>query len=213
METMFHPEEAKRVAEGRDSFSGRLLTDRQYSDFIAVVGIIRRRIEETGSFYEPLNDYCNALARSERFNAAKADTIMRDLFKIVNDGTTMNEMREGFQEREKALFDREKNPAEEERRKAYQAGVAAARMVETGNKITFHRALNFEAVELARDLDITHVGARKLINESFEEIEGRNLTDWGKELDEKYYRPQIEAEKKQRAAEKSQSRKQQPSYS
>lgn len=212
MDVMFHPEVGRRVAEGRESFSGRLLTDRQYNDFVALVGIIYRRIEETGSFNDPLTDYTNAVARSERFGPVKADTIVRDLFKIVT-GNTMNEMREGFLEREKALFDREKNPAEEERRKAYQAGVAAARMVETGNKITFFRALNFEAVELAKDLNITHVGARKLINESFEEIEGRSLSDWGKELDEKYYRPQIEAEKKQRAAEKSQPRKQQPSYS
>lgn len=212
MEHMFHPEEAKRVAEARMSYAGRLLTDRQFSDLIAVTGIIERRIEETGSFVDCLNDYANAAARTERFDTAKAGERIRELFK-ARTGMTMNQMREGFMEREKALFDRENNPAEQERQKAYQAAVQAGRMVETGDKITFFRALNFESVQLAGELDITHVGARKLINESFEEIEGRSLSDWGQELDEKYFRPQIEAEKKKRGAEKSPSRRHQPSYS
>lgn len=158
MEPLFHPEEGKRIAEGRESFSARMLTDRQYSDFIAGVGIIRRRIEETGSFYEPLNDYTNAIARTERFGAVKADTIIRDLFKIVNDGATMNQMREGFQKREAALFDRKNDPAGEQRRKACQAGVEAGRLVEQGNVLTFHRALNWMSVQLARDLNITFTG-------------------------------------------------------
>ncbi len=212
MENMFTPEEAKRVAEARMSFSGRLLTDRQFNDFIAVTGIIERRIEETGSFVDPLNDYANALARTERFDAVKSGNTIRELFKLRT-GLTMNAMREEFLEREAALFDRENNPAEQERQKAYRAGVEAGRMVETGDKITFYRALNHEAVQLAKQLSITHVGARKFIDESFEEIEGRSLSEWGRELDEKYYRPQIESEKKQRATEKRQARKQQPSYS
>lgn len=212
MEHMFYPEEAQRVAEARMSFAGLPLTDRQFNDVIAITGIIERRIEETGSFFDLLNDQAHTFARNERIRLDKAPSIIRDIFKLRT-GATMNEMREGLLAREAVLFDRENNPAEAVRQKAYQAASEAAKLVETGTKINFFRALNHESVQLARDLDITHVGAKKLIEESFEEIEGRKLMEWGKELDEKYYRPQIEAEKKQRAAGKNQSRKQQPSYS
>jgi len=212
MQHIYTTEEANRVGEARVGFSGRLLTDRQFEDFMAVTGVIERRILETGSFVDTLNDYSNALARTERFDAVKADTIIRDLFK-ARTGMTMNEMREQLMEREAALFDREANPAEQERQKAYQAAMEAGAMVQTGDKLTFHRALNFEAVNLAQDLDITHVGAKKLIEQSFEETEGRPLKEWGQELDDKYYRPQIEAMKRGNKRERTQSRARQPSYS
>lgn len=218
MQNMYQPDEARHAAEARMSFSGRLLTDRQFDDAMAITGIIERRIEETGTFKDCLNDFTNALARTERFDAMKADSIIRDLFKIRT-GMTMNEKREGLMERETKLFDRKNNPAEAERQKAHQAALEAGKTVETGNKITFHRALNFESVQLAGELDVTHVAAKKLIQQSFEETENRPLREWGDELDEKHYRPQIEAEKKERAAEKkksrsgSRSRSRQPSYS
>lgn len=212
MDTMIHPEEGRRIAEARMSFSGNLLTDRQFYDVIAITGILERRISETGMFKDCLNDFTNALARTELFDPMKADTIVRDLFKL-RFGMTLNAMRKGFMETEDALFDRRKNPAEAELQKAYQAAVETGQLVEQGTKMTFHRALSHEAALLAHDLGITHNGAKKLMAESFKEIEGRELRDWGKELDEKYYRPQIAAEKKQRSASKPQSRKQQPSYS
>lgn len=211
MQHMYHPEEAIRVNDARMSYSGRLLTDRQYEDMMALTAIIERRIEETGSFKDCLTDYANATARTERFDAMKADSIIRDLFK-ARTGVTMNELREAFMAREKTLFDKEHNPAEQERQKAYRAAVDSGRTVEQGDKINFHRALNFEAVQLARDLTITHVGAKKLMEQCFEDTEGRSLRDWGKELDEKHYRPQIEAEKKQRTETRSSTQARLPSY-
>lgn len=212
MEPLNRPEEGTRIAEARMSFSGNLLIDRQFDDVIAVTGIVNRRIHERGSFVNTLNDYSNAVAREEPFNAAKADTIIRDLYK-VRFGESMNETRERLMAREEALFDRENNPAQAERQQAYQSAISAAELVEHGTKMTFHRALSHEAAQLAQELGITHIGAKKLISESYNEIEGQDLHEFGKTLDDKFYRPQIEAEKRQRQASRSPAYSQQPSYS
>ena len=210
MNTMFNPEEMKRIGEARESFSGRLLSERQFEDTMAVTGIIERRIKETGTFKDCLGDFSNALARSERFDIMKADSTVRDLFKIRT-GVTMNQMREALMENEQKLFDHENNPAETERQKAYSAANEVGRMVKEGNKMSFHRAFAYEASQLATELNITDVGAKKLISETFKETENSEFRDWGKELDEKFYRPQIDAEKKQRSEEKTYSRSRSPS--
>ncbi|MFN3171254.1 MAG: hypothetical protein ACE37E_11235 [Hyphomicrobiales bacterium] len=212
MQDVILPEEAHRIGEARMSFSGLLLTDRQFKDFIALTGIIKGRIEENGSFIEPLNESASFMARSERMGVVKADTTIRNLFQSRYD-MTMNTMRDGLLKREKALFDRKVNPAEQERQMAYQAAIEAGGHVQHGTKMTFHRALAHEAARLSHDLGITHVGAKKLMEESFKDFEGGALRAWGKELDEKFYRPQIEAEKRQRESKKSPSRNPQPSYS
>jgi len=212
MNTMFSPDEMKRIGESRESFSGLLQSDRQFEDTTAIVGIVKRRIQETGKFKDCLNDFSNALARTERFDIMKADSIIRDQFKIIT-GVTMNQMREALMENERKLFDRENNPAEAEKQKAYMAANAVGRMVEEGNKISYHRALAYEASQLATELNITDVGAIKLMAETFKETENQELREWGKELDKKYYRPQIDAEQKQRREEKAYSRSRQPSES
>ncbi len=206
-------DDAKAIAKARNSFAGNLQTDRLFDDFIAVTGMLRRRIEEGGTFIDPLNDLSNAIARNERhINPAKSDTIIRDLFK-ARFGMTMNKMREDLIAREQALFDRQDNPATAERQKAYQAAVSAGELVQHGTKMTFNRAFASEAAPLAKELGITHIAAKKFIAQSFQEVESRDFFEWGKALDEKYYRPQIEAEKRQRTASRSQAHSQLPSYS
>ncbi len=212
MNVTYNAEEMQRIGEARNSFSGNLLTDRQFDDAMAITGVVERRIKETGTFKECLNDFSNAYARTERFDAMRADSTIRDLFRIRT-GVTMNQMRESLMEREAKLFDRKNNPAENELRCAYQAANQAAHKVEEGNKMKFDRAFAYEAAVLATELDITDAGAKKLMRESFQETENRELYDWGKELDDTYYRPQIEMEKRQRREEKSYSRSPEPSMS
>lgn len=169
-------------------------------------------IQETGKFIDCLGDFAGALARTERFDIMKANSIIRDQFKIIT-GVTMNQMRKALMENEQKLFDRENNPAEGERQKAYMAANEAGRMVKEGNKMSFHRAFAHEAAQLATELNITDVGAKKFINEVFEETENQPFRKYGKELDEKYFRPQIRAEQKERREEKTYSRSPQPSHS
>jgi len=208
MNMMYNPDEMKRIGDARESFSARLLTERKFEDAMAITG----RIKETGKFKDCLNDFANAYARTERFDIMKADSTLRDLFKIRT-GVTMNQMREALMENEQKLFDRKNNPAEAERQKAYMAANEVGRMVEEGNKMSFHRAFAQEASVFANEHNITDVGAKKFISETFAETENHVFHDWGKELDEKFFRPQIKAEQKERREEKSYTRSRQPSVS
>ncbi len=214
MNVLYNPDEMKRIGEARESFSGRLLSERQFGDAMAITGIIERRIKETGAFKDCLNDFANAYARTERFDIMKADSTLRDLFK-TRTGVTMNQMREALTENEQKLFDSEKGLvkglAKAKKQKVTRAVNEVGKMVEEGNKMTFHRAYAHQAGELAIELNVTDTGAKKLMAETFKDTEGRELREWGKELDEKYFRPQIDAEQKQRREAKSYSRSRQPS--
>jgi hypothetical protein len=182
---------AERLAAARESFSGRLLSDAQFKEAIAITGIIEREIHRSGTFKEKLSDYAYAFARTEKFDAAKAETMVRDLYK-ERVGQTMNKTRE-------ALAAREQSFSERDRQKAYDHACAVGDMIEHGNKISFNRALSHEADKLARDLGITEVGAKKLMGDEFRAVEqSTDLFTWGKELEEQFYRPQIEAERQSR---------------
>lgn len=182
---------AERLAAARESFSGRLLSDAQFKEAIAITGIIEREIHRSGTFKEKLSDYAYAFARTERFDAAKAETIVRDLFK-ERVGFSMNQMRE-------MLATQEQSYSDNDRHKAYDHACAVGDRIEHGNKISFNRALSHEAGKLASELRITEAGAIKLMALEFSAVEqGADFYQWGKDLEERFYRPQIEAERQSR---------------
>lgn len=181
-----------RLSSARESFSGRLLTDAQFDEAIALTGILEREIRKSGAFKDKLGDYAHAFARTERFDAMKAETILRDLFK-ERTGQSMNQMREALAEREKTITD-------DHRGAAYQRACEIGQMIEHGDKMSFNRAYANQASRLAREIGITDAAAKGLMKEEFKAVEGAELHDWGKELEEQFYRPQIEAEKQQRDA-------------
>ena len=192
MNNLFDPKEQNRVADARESFSGRMLTNRQFDDAMAITGILEREINTTGKFKEKLSDYAVAMARTEKFDVMKSETILRDLYK-VRTGETMNQTREKLMEREASL-------TEDQKYGAYKQAREVGQMIEDGNKISFHRAYAHVANEYASELGITDVAAKSLMKEALKSVEDKDLYDWGKEQEEKYYRPQIEAEKQQREA-------------
>ena len=102
MNYFYNPKEQERMLEARESFSGRLLTDAQFDEAMALTGIIEREIKKNGAFKEKLGDYAHAFSRTEHFVSAKAETVVRDLFK-ARTGMTMNQMREELMERVKTL--------------------------------------------------------------------------------------------------------------
>ena len=188
-------EESFRVAEVRDSFSARLLSDAQFDEALAITSIIEREIRKSGSFKDKLGDYANAYARTERFDAGKADTIIRDLFK-ARTGQTMNQMREGIMEREAKLTD-------EQKQSAYQYACDVGTLIEEGTKISFNRAYAHYGQQMAQELQITDATAKRLMAEEFEAIEKVSLYDWGKGIEEQFFKPQIEAEAQERKANRS----------
>lgn len=187
--------ETELKAIGRESFSGVLLTDRQFDNAWDLTHGLERQIQGTGTFADWRNDHANAFARSEPLNPVKATAIINDLFK-VRTGLSPNEMREALQANEDKLFDRKNNPAIAEKQQAYNAAVDAGARVQHGQRIKFHRAQAEQASKLADNLNITDVGAKKLMGEAFQEIDNRKLSEWGSELNKQYYEPQIEALRK-----------------
>ncbi len=218
MNNIYEGAEAKRVMEARESFSGRLLTNDQFDEAMAITGIVEKQIIKTGTFKDKLGDYANAFARSEKFNMVQAETIVRDLFKIRT-GKTMNQLRETLMEQEDKLLGTPKRNGQDgstpeatisERGKntAYQAAAAIGELVEQGDKISFYRAYSHQAAQVAQDFGITEMGARRLMRDEFQATESQELLDWGKELDKQFYKPQIDAEKKQRSAERNKTKTQ-----
>ena len=93
--------------------------------------------------------------------------------------------------------------SERGRNSAYQAAAAIGEIVENGDKMTFYRAYSHQVAQLAQDFGITEMGARRVMRDEFKATEGDELLGWGKELDNKFYKPQIEAEKSKRSKERS----------
>lgn len=187
--TAISPED--REKETRESFSGRLLTNRLYADFVAVTKIIERGIHESGTFVDQLGDYSYAIARSQRFDAVKAETILRDLFR-ERTGQSMNQLREQLTKREESL-----TPSEKSRGLIYGAEIADS--LERGNKLTFNRVLAEQAERYGDELGITHAKARSIMAEAYEAVEDGSFYDWGKELDKRFFQAQVDAEKAERS--------------
>jgi hypothetical protein len=187
MDYFYDPQEKDRVMEARESFSGRLLTDAQFDESMAITGILEREIRKNGAFKDKLGDYAFAFSRTEKMDPARAESTLRDQFK-ARTGQTMNQMREQLLEREEKL-----TPAQT--KLGYDYALAVGEMIEKGDKINFNRAFAHQGQEMARELDITDAGGKRIMKDEFKAAEGSELYDWGKELEERFYRPQIEAEK------------------
>lgn len=197
MTTQTRQNQRPGVEAARECFSGRLLSDAQFEEALAITNIIHREIQKTGAFKDKLGDYAFAFARSEKFDAMKAETIVRDLFK-ENFGHSMNQVRESFLETEKKL-------TEEQRQSAYDYACRVGDMIEREKKMSFARAYSHQADDLAVTLGITSATAKTLMKEQFKTVEKTELYDWGKQLEEQFYRPQIEAEARDREAAQSRS--------
>ncbi|XWN32081.1 MAG: hypothetical protein ROR55_02905 [Devosia sp.] len=193
MNYVYDPKEMDRIAEARESYSGRLLTDKQFDEAIGITHILEREIKASGKFKDKLGDYAYAVARTDRMDVTKAETMLRDLFR-ARVGMSMNQMREDIMKREDAL-------TPEQKRRAESSPPEIEAIMRNGRLMTFNRAFSHAASELSKELQITEHGARSLIRDSFKERNGeRDIYDWGKELDEAFYRPQVEADRQARAA-------------
>lgn len=190
--------ETERIAEARESFSGRLLNDTQFAEAIAITQIIEGEIHRTGTFKEALGDYAYTFGRRQRIDAPRAENVLRDLYK-GRTGQTMNQTRETLMKREEAL-------TQDEAARGYEHAIRAGERVERGDKIAFSRAYATEAQEFASSLGITHSAARKMMAQEFEAAENMKLSDWGKDLNRQHFEPQIEAEKQERERGRGQSR-------
>lgn len=189
------PEEFKKA---RESFTGKALTQSQFDESMTIASVMEREIKRSGSFKEKLGDYAHAFSRSEKFDAMKAETILRDQFKSRY-GQTMNQMR-------KKLMERESSFGEEDKKLAMGHALNVGTRIASGETMPFYRAYDHEAVQLSRSLDITEKGARALMTTEFKSHEGKELYAHGKEIEKQYHHPKLEADKQQRQAERGKAR-------
>ena len=195
MDIMYTPKEAERVATSRDSFSGRLLSDPHHEEAMLITCVIEKAIQATGKFKVMVKEYAAAYASTkDKLDDIRAEKVIRDLFK-ERTGMSMNQMREMFVQREENLTDTQ-------RRTAFPYASDIGPMIENGNKLSFHRAYSHQAKSLAVELNITDLGAKRLMSEQFEAVKGEKLYDWGKDHETRFYKPQMEAEKQARMAQR-----------
>lgn len=187
----------KAVANARNSYIAKTLTESQWDIATDVASIINRQIQKTGSFREALTDYAHAFSRSEKFDAAKGEVIIRDVFSEQY-GLTMNALRE-------SLLNNEKNLLESAREQAIQSARQILDSIAQGETEPFFKAYDRESNRLAQALNITESGARKCMVESYRAIEGRELYETGKALEEQYHKPKVDEAKVDRKIARSQS--------
>ena len=166
------------LSKARESFSGRLLTDPQFDEAMAITKIIEREIYRSGSFKNKLQDYAYAMARSENMDTRKLESTVRDLFK-VRTGQTMNQLRESLKAREETHPDNLQDMALIH---AHEIEVGMA----GGDKIAFHRSVAEKAQSLADELGVTDNHAKKLMIDAFtaqQGDDGVSWKEWGTKLD------------------------------
>jgi hypothetical protein len=190
-----------RIQAARDSFSGKGLTEAQFAEAWAISGIIKGEINRSGSFHEKLTAY----ARNERFDAMRAENILRDVYK-GRMGETTNQTREALLKQDRLLPDAAHN-----RILTHTDSIAS--MIQEGETRPFYQAYDAAAVNLSRELGITQNSAKAMMKDTFQSQYGRDLYNAGKELEAAYHKPVREAEIAERKAEQLQSRSRGRSYS
>lgn len=175
----------KPINEVRKSRIGRTMTDGQLKEAMAITNICRNTICKSGTFTEKLTDYAHAFARTERFDAIRGETIIRDVFE-ARYGQNMNQMLEGFKEREANL---PKNAT----RIALDHARGVGSLISDAETMPFYLAYDIEGRNCAHTLGITEVSAKDLMKTAFRNAEKQELYEWGKALEKEHHLPVREA--------------------
>jgi len=192
MNDLHTPQAQARLLEARQSYTGKTLTDAQFEESSNLAGIMERSIRKSGSFNDKLKKYSKAFSDTEKFDQMKGETIIRDIF-TAQHGQTMNQMREEFAERASNLPENAKELALKHAKRIVPS-------IRDGKTMPFYQAFDQEGLELVKSLKVTETVAKNLMKSTFYEKEGRELYDAGKEAEETYYKPVVEAERAERQA-------------
>lgn len=185
----------------RSSFTGKMLTESQLRESMAIAEIIQSKIQKTGSFTDALSDHAHLFARSERFDALRGESIVRDVFQ-ARYGQTMNQMREG-------LISQEENWPDDATIMATECARSIDDLIKEGETMPFYKAYDHAAHKMATALGITEMGAKKMINSAFQEAEGKDLYEHGKALETVHHEPVREAARAARTNKRQTAKRQQ----
>jgi len=189
-----------KISAVRQSVTGSKLSDSQSDESKSLAEIMHRGIRKNGKFREKLTDYSHAFARGEKYDAMKAEMIIRDQFKAQY-GETMNQMRLGLKERQENL-------PETAGRNALEYARMIEPLIRDGDTMPFYRAYDYVGGALSEKLNITEAGAKELMTTAYRESEGHELYDFGKTLEKKFHEPVREIEQQEREAQRDKPRTQ-----
>ena len=181
----------------QESYIAKTLTESQLDIAVNVASVISRHIQKTGSFREALTEYAHAFSRSEKFDAMKGEVIIREVFSAQY-GQTMNALRE-------TLLNNERNLPEGAREQAIKSARQTLDSIAKGETEPFFKAYDRESNRLALALNITESGAKKIMVESYRAIEGRELYEIGKTLEEQHHKPRVDEARMERKSARSRS--------
>jgi len=191
MNTIFEPIDSGMIAETRNTYSARLLTDPQFEEFVSICTILNREIHRSGSFIEKLNIYTFAVSLTEKgISTNRAESIIRDLFKALFN-KTLDQLRQSLLKAEEELD-------EESIAIGFPYAIEVLKMIEGKDQngrnippIPFHRAYAHQATLMATQLFISDVAAKKIISKQFEMLEERDFYQECKEYEARFYQGKI----------------------
>lgn len=193
------------IKAARQSFSGKTMTEAQLKEAVAIADILHSEIERSGSFIEKLTDYSHAFARSEKFDAMRAEKMIRDVY-MATKGQSLNQTRERLMAAEDSL-------TAVSLTRALQCAETIGQQIQAPPTQPFYQAYDRAAVTLASEFSITQNAAKALMKDSFKQQHGQDLYAYGKEIEQAYHKPAREAEMAARRAEQTQARSQSQSFS
>ena len=202
MNTIYEPIDTGMIAETRNTYSARLLTDPQFEEFVSICTILNREIHRSGSFIEKLGIYAFAVSLTEKgISTNRAETIIRDLFKGLFD-QSLDQLRQSLLKAEEELD-------EESIAMGFPYALEVLKMIQGKDQngrdvppIPFHRAYAHQAALMATQLSISDIAAKKIISKQFEIFEERDFYQECKEYEARFYQGKIQAEKRKRDARK-----------
>ena len=187
----------------RQSPAGQRLTESQLISANAIAEILNGETHRSGSFIEPLQLYGFSFSRGERFDAQRAELIIRDVYQARFD-ESLNKTRERLLEREPVV----RNSGSEQ---ALYYARSVLDKIRDGKTMPYYKAQDEAAVEMSRQHGVTENFSKKMMAESYEAVEGRKLYDVGKELEARYHTPTKEAERAANHVERTQHQRSGPS--
>lgn len=182
--------------QARQSYTGCRMTESQFDEAWNITGIINREIHKSGSFIEKITDYAHAFARSQKFDAARGEVMIRDLYS-ARFGESMNETREN-------LMGREAFAKEAAKEHALKHAHSIGSMIKDGATMPFYQALDRAGLNMARRLDITETGAKRMMADAFEQAEGKPFREHFKDIEAEHHIPVRDAERAARQQERRQ---------
>lgn len=179
-----------RLMDARMSETGDKMTDAQFDEVWAMTGIMDRTIRSTGVFAEKLTDMAHAYARTQKFGAPQAETIIRDIYEARYD-QTMNDRR-------KALVEAEEKLPQAARNRALDQARDLRTMISDGETMPLYRAIDIQANDIADRYAISEAGAKRLMASMYQQAEGRSLYDDMKAVEAEHHAPKMRKDRAQR---------------